>query len=752
MNAPNPYWFVGQAVVGEDFVERPELTRRITDMWRGPGRPANLSLFGHHRVGKTSLVDRALSLADRDDLGIVRLSMGRQASVFDLFRTLTREVAACFPQVTELAELARPVHDTRDWFDLHGGIAEFFKELGRSGLYVLVALDDFDRAPRVLAELSPFQLLRTLASEAAYPVGLLTVSRRPIIEIETDAAGGSRLDGVMTDRAYVGMFTAAEAGRLVDRARRAGVDLSAVLPEITARSGLHPYLLGLLCHRAVEQYHTTGVLDMAAAAAEEAPAFRAHFGRLVDSVQLDTAGQGLTLLRHIAARRPAPADSQDLQQLADMGVVVRNGKDLRLFSAEFASYTLTPPGTADDRSAPDAYRCTVLVVATEWNSAHGGLSSFNQQLCAALAAQGARVFCMVPEATESETGRAKARGVTLLHRPLVAGAPELSRLIRRPELPEGVVPDVVIGHGRITGPAALMLSEDHFPDARKLHFVHMDPDEIEWHKLDREDDAVESAESRKRIELALARDADRLVAVGPRLHGQFLGALSRREDRTPLRFDPGFDMTDARPRRVPGGTPRTVLIMGRLEDATLKGVDLAARACGLVAGWRHQENLPRIQLVVRGVPKEGSAQQTERLKAWAGNPRLTIVPRHYTTDAETLSDDIDRASLLLMPSRGEGFGLVGLEAVVAGTPVLISEASGLGELLNERLSREQAAQWVVPMSGDLDLDTMAWARQIDRVLRGIETEFPKAQRMRKELAAALTWSASADGLLKAVGF
>ena len=57
-----------------------------------------------------------------------------------------------------------------------------------------------------------------------------------------------------------------------------------------------------------------------------------------------------------------------------------------------------------------------------------------------------------------------------------------------------------------------------------------------------------------------------------------------------------------------------------------------------------------------------------------------------------------RASLILMPSKAEGFGPVGLEAIVAGTPVLLSRESAFGQLLQEVLKPEQVARMTAPAS------------------------------------------------------
>src|SRR5688500_3840680 len=94
----------------------------------------------------------------------------------------------------------------------------------------------------------------------------------------------------------------------------------------------------------------------------------------------------------------------------------------------------------------------ILVVATEWRSRRGGLSTFNRELCAALARAGHQVVCLVPDADVEEITDGLARGVVLLQAVAEFGADELVRLRRRPGL-GALEPEVVIGHGRITGPA-----------------------------------------------------------------------------------------------------------------------------------------------------------------------------------------------------------------------------------------------------------------------------------------------------------
>jgi glycosyltransferase involved in cell wall biosynthesis len=134
----------------------------------------------------------------------------------------------------------------------------------------------------------------------------------------------------------------------------------------------------------------------------------------------------------------------------------------------------------------------------------------------------------------------------------------------------------------------------------------------------------------------------------------------------------------------------------------------------------------------------------------AAFPALQVVVRPYTAEAEPLSRDILTASLMLMPSRSEGFGLVGLEAIVAGTPGLISGNSGLGDLLRQSLEPEQVNRVVVEMTGSDNDDAERWAQSVDAVLRDRDASFKRARELQQLLGRTVTWQASVAGMLAAV--
>jgi glycosyltransferase involved in cell wall biosynthesis len=380
-----------------------------------------------------------------------------------------------------------------------------------------------------------------------------------------------------------------------------------------------------------------------------------------------------------------------------------------------------------------------LVLATEWFSRHGGLSTFNRGLCSALAAAGHQVVCLVPRADVEEREDARVRGVVLLEAVAEPGATDDVLLRRRPALGE-LEPDVIIGHGRITGPQALALKEDLFPGAQRVHVVHTLPEQIEVYKhVSAGDSRMVKAAQRGAQERALAEDADVIAAVGPLLRRETAAALGREV----VELVPGLDQAAPSVRTLPD-TVRC-LLAARAEDAELKGLDIAARAFARLDAAVPRE---RPRLIVQGAQVKGGDELAGWLAELAGGrPKVHVAP--YTDDPHEMARELGRASLALMPSRSEGFGLTGLEAIAAGVPVLVSRNSGLGELLLDLGGG--AAACVVAVDDMLDDDVARWTQAIADALADRRAAFERAGQVREQVAGLCAWSACARALLDALG-
>lgn len=384
----------------------------------------------------------------------------------------------------------------------------------------------------------------------------------------------------------------------------------------------------------------------------------------------------------------------------------------------------------------------VLVLAMEWASNKGGLSTFNRQLCKSLAALGHEVVCVVPEINGDDFESAKASNVSLIAATSTIDEASSSSLLRKLPL-DYFVPDLVIGHGRITGPAAKAQVEDWFPSAKRIHFVHMAPGEIEWYKG--KDDAAQEAEKREQIELELCRNCDLVSAVGPRLYLEFGNLISALTSRPPLfQFNPGFQAGGI--AEPPPGF--LCLVLGRAEDKELKGLDIAASAMArLLESGSEFSSTP--ELIIRGAPAGTGSSLRDTLRKEVYPSDLSIRVKEYTSSVDALEQDFRRASVLLMPSRREGFGLVALEALQAGIPVLVSNKSGFSQLLREKIEDPEILQnFIVTTVDDVNQSAEYWCKAIEFILRDRKAAFSRAAELNRILSSN-TWQSSSEALISA---
>jgi glycosyltransferase involved in cell wall biosynthesis len=381
-----------------------------------------------------------------------------------------------------------------------------------------------------------------------------------------------------------------------------------------------------------------------------------------------------------------------------------------------------------------------LLVCTSWAPVNGGVPSCNRSLAIALAQAGHPVVCLVEQAGTAEIKDALEHGVTLVSAARTPAGPDLMLPTR--EILD-LAPDVVIGHDRFTGPVAWAYAR-HLGRSRFVFIVHTAPPEIEPYKDSGR--AAEVIAQREAVTRQLAASADVVAAMGPRLRRYAADLLS--DDSGPghvVRLDPGLTQArgvTAQVRRSPA--KHHVLVLGRTDDVVLKGLDIAARAVAAVA-----DRYSTADLLVRGAPKDQCDSLHGRLARLSGLARGRIDVRAYSVDAAELHRDLVRSAVCVMPSRAEGLGLVVLEAIAAGTPVLVSARSGAAELLRELLGRS-AEPMIVDVHDHQRRDTAAWAAALDGVLRDLPAALHYAGQIREQLAGRLRWSDTAATLTSAL--
>jgi len=380
---------------------------------------------------------------------------------------------------------------------------------------------------------------------------------------------------------------------------------------------------------------------------------------------------------------------------------------------------------------------SVLLISDEWSPTRGGISQFNRRLAIAFAAAGHRTACLVSAAAPIEFEDARKHGVTLHTAVMTPSGPNLSVPV-----PEVVAwqPDVIIGHDIVSGAVAWTYAERYVPTARFAYVLHTAPSQNEPYK--RGGEAARRTAERENEIRRTAIDADIVAAVGP--------LLARRAEAVVddgfggvrvLPLDPGLDLPadhTGHPRRPPSNP--IVLMVCRTTHAEPKGLDIAANA---LVGVRVPYGKPKPELRIRGASgTQCDSLRTELLKQ-SSLARDRIDVRAYSANPADITHDMRQAALVVMPSRAEGFGLAALEAIGMGTPVLVSDRSGLAETLRHHLGRN-AEPMIVPVEDDIAKDVHVWSEAIQRVLDDLPTTFKYAHQVREELATKLCWSATVD--------
>lgn len=180
-----------------------------------------------------------------------------------------------------------------------------------------------------------------------------------------------------------------------------------------------------------------------------------------------------------------------------------------------------------------------------------------------------------------------------------------------------------------------------------------------------------------------AREAGVIVAVSGQVANDVMKLYHLPESSVKVIHN-GIDTKLFRPRRVSrravlaslGITNRVryvVSYVGKL--AGFKGVDTLIRAAAAYEG----ELEKAVTLIVGEGELLGALRSlTERLKV-----KNVYLVGHLP--AETVARIYNIADLSVVPSRGEPFGLVALEALACGTPVIASRAGGLVEFVSNRV-------------------------------------------------------------------
>ena len=232
---------------------------------------------------------------------------------------------------------------------------------------------------------------------------------------------------------------------------------------------------------------------------------------------------------------------------------------------------------------------------------------------------------------------------------------------------EGLVYDLVHSHYWLSGCAGVELAQE-WDVPHVVTFHTLAKTKLRARVGERESEHRLAAESR------VAREADAIV-VSTHSEKEDLFRLYGVQDSRMQVIPPGVDIDlfypvdKARARESLGlSGKRVVLSVGRIEP--LKGLDIVIGAMALLEDPRDAR-----LVIVGGSP--GRDREFERLKSVAAGLGIEgMVTFTGAVDQRELPRYYSAADVLVLPSYYESFGLVALEAMACGTPVIASRVGG----------------------------------------------------------------------------
>ena len=370
----------------------------------------------------------------------------------------------------------------------------------------------------------------------------------------------------------------------------------------------------------------------------------------------------------------------------------------------------------------------VTILASEWGSSRGGLSTISRELAIQLAKlPEVEVTVLLLRCSEEDKNQALLSNVKIVEAKRHPGFDELDWLSFPPK---DLQIDVIVGHGVKLGHQAQVIKD--LKKSKWVQVVHTDPEELGMYKS--YSNPISKGEGKHRIEVELCEMADFVVGIGPKLSEAFRSYLrSCHKEQNVVDFTPGvFDEFKSVKQSPEERKHCSVLVFGRgdNEDFELKGFDIAARAVA---------SLPGTRLVFVGSP-DGKREEIKEMLTKCGVPAKSLRVRGFVQSRDDLKRLFLEVDLVLMPSRTEGFGLTGLEALSAGLPVLVSSNSGFGEALSK-----------VPFGSSSVIDSEdpeVWAAAMKKVWgKDREGRLDEAETLRTSYDRKYSWANQSRDLL-----
>jgi glycosyltransferase involved in cell wall biosynthesis len=358
--------------------------------------------------------------------------------------------------------------------------------------------------------------------------------------------------------------------------------------------------------------------------------------------------------------------------------------------------------------------------ATAWSAVHGGVNSFNLDLCTAIASVGQSIDMFLEAGAKEDVP--PSSNIKIHKLPIKFESFDQQAIKYISSVVTEFEKTVWVGHDAISGGAALYTKNSL--GGRSVVFHHMDYSNYYYLK---QSSATQKIQTQKH----LIKNADVVFGVGPRL---FQNARHLRDIHLETyEIMPG--VPEAPAKMQSRQFDHRIAICGRLDrsEDPVKNLTAAVRAA--------HSCLSKIEAGRGSITLIGSLPTDLNVSKLGNDNSVAINPVPYINKRAEYFGELQDADLVLMPSVKEGFGLVAWEAACLGLPVLISRSSGFFEFLQCQGFSDLVAS--IDISGVPAIDEVKIADQTRVCLADNETQSKNARKLSAHLAR-YTWKATAE--------
>ena len=232
------------------------------------------------------------------------------------------------------------------------------------------------------------------------------------------------------------------------------------------------------------------------------------------------------------------------------------------------------------------------------------------------------------------------------------------------------------------------------------------------------------------IEWWATYEADKVIACSQSMKNEICGHFNLPWDKVDVipnaidatKYNSSVDRGSVRKRYGVGWGEKMILCVGRLVPQ--KGIEYFIRAIPSIAS-----RYPEVKFIIVG---EGWSRDFLEAEARSTRQRGKIRFTGFVSDKEVI-DLMKSADVLIVPSVYEPFGIVALEGMATGVPVVASQVGGLSEVIEH----DRTGLFVYPKSPE----SIAWG--IHRILSDPDHARWLTENAKDKLQKAYSWEAVA---------